>query len=95
MAMLGLLELMAGQGASEDEMFEAAKNVNSFWFPQQALETAAFFKATMGLNYSEVDGRMAVGPEVFSGSGFRSVQEWLASNGRLEEAPNGSSGCGV
>lgn len=95
MAMLGLLELMAGQGASEDEMFEAAKNVNSFWFPQQALETAVFFQATMKLDYSDVDGRMAVGPEVFSGSGFRSVHEWLASNGQLEQAPNSGGGCGV
>lgn len=95
MAMLGLLELMAGQGASKDEMFEAAKNVNSFWFPQQALETAAFFQATMDLEYRNVDGRMAVGPEVFSGSGFQSVHEWLASNGQLEQAPNSGSGCGV
>lgn len=95
MAMLGLLELMAGEGVSEDEMFEAAKYVSSFWFPQQALETAAFLKATMGLDYNEVDGRMAVGPEVFSGSGFRSAHEWLASNGQLEQVPNSSSGCGV
>jgi hypothetical protein len=95
MAMLGLLELMASQGATEDEMFEAAKNVNSFWFPQQALETAIFFQATMGLDYSDVDGSMAVGAEFFSGSGFRSAQEWLASNGQSEQAPNSGSGCGV
>lgn len=95
MAMLGLLELMAGQGASEDEMFEAAKYVNSFWFPQQALETAVFFQATMKLDYHDVDGRMAAGPEVFSGSGFRSVHEWLASNGQLEQTPSSGGGCGV
>ncbi|MGB3717755.1 MAG: hypothetical protein WA996_25310 [Candidatus Promineifilaceae bacterium] len=95
MAMLGLLELMAGQGASEGEMFEAAKNVSSFWFPQQALETAVFFQSAMGLDPDEVDGRMAVGPEVFSGSGFRTVHEWLASNEQLEEAPNSGGSCGV
>jgi len=95
MAMLGLLELMAGQGASEDEMFEAAKYVNSFWFPQQALETAVFFQTTMELDYDQVDGRMAAGPEVFSGSGFRSVHEWLASNGQLEQTPNSGGSCGV
>ncbi len=93
--MLGLLELMAGQGASEDEMFEAAKYVNSFWFPQQALETAVFFQKTMRLDYDELDGRMAVGPEVFSGSGFQSVHEWLVGNGYLERAPNSGGGCGV
>ena len=95
MAMLGLLELMAGQGASEDEMFEAAKYVNTFWYPQQSLETAVFFQATMGLDYDDVDGRNAVGKEVFSGSGFRSVHEWLVSNGMLEQAPNSGGGCGV
>jgi hypothetical protein len=95
LAMLGLLELMAGQGASEDEMFEAAKYVNSFWYPQQSLETAAFFRATMGLDYADVDGRMAVGKEVFSGSGFRTVHEWLVSNGQLEQAPKSGGGCGV
>ncbi|GMQ78769.1 MAG: hypothetical protein BMS9Abin02_1304 [Anaerolineae bacterium] len=95
MAMLGLLEIMAAQGASEDEMFEAAKYMNSFWFPQQALETAAFFQATLNLEYNDVDGRMAVGPEVFASSGFQSVRQWLASNGQLEQAPNSGSGCGV
>ncbi len=95
LAMLGLLELMAGQGATEDEMFEAAKNVNRFWFPQQALETAAFFEATLGLNYSKVDGRMAAGREVFSGSGFQNVHQWLVSNGELEKTPNSGSSCGV
>ncbi len=86
---------MAGQGASEDEMFEAAKYVNSFWFPQQAMETVVFFQATMKLDYRDVDGRMAVGPEVFSGSGFQSVHEWLVSNGKLEQAPDSGGGCGV
>src|SRR5512136_2172416 len=48
MAMLGLLELMAGQGATTDEMYTAAKYVNAFWFPQQTLELATYFKATKG-----------------------------------------------
>ncbi|HSG16882.1 MAG TPA: hypothetical protein VLE70_11255 [Anaerolineae bacterium] len=95
MAMLGLLELMAAQGATEDEMFAAAKHVNAFWFPQQAMESAVFFKAVMNLEYADVDGRMAAGPEVFSGSGFRAVHQWLADNGKLEQAPNTGSGCGV
>jgi hypothetical protein len=49
----------------------------------------------MGLGYDDVGGRMAVGPEVFSGSGFQSVHEWLASNGKLEQAPNSGGGCSV
>jgi hypothetical protein len=76
-------------------MFEAARNVSGLWFPQQALETAVFFQSAMGLEPDDVDGRMAVGPEVFSGSGFQKVHEWLASNGQLEEAPSSGGGCGV
>lgn len=45
MAMLGLLELMASQGASVDEMFQAAKYANAYWYPQQSLELATYFKA--------------------------------------------------
>ncbi len=33
MAMLGLLELMAGQGVSEQDMYKIALAVNSYWFP--------------------------------------------------------------
>jgi hypothetical protein len=34
MAMLGLLELMASEGASEEQMNKKALEVNSLWFPQ-------------------------------------------------------------
>ncbi len=95
MAMLGLLELMASQGATEDEMFTAAKYMNAAWFPQQAMETAVFFKATMDLDYADVDGRMAVGPEVFSASGYQGMHQWLAEGGELPQGPQGGNSCGV
>ena len=34
MAMLGLMELMASQGASETEMMTKAQEVNDLWFPK-------------------------------------------------------------
>ena len=34
MAMLGLLELMASEGATEQEMYQAALEANALWFPQ-------------------------------------------------------------
>ncbi len=95
MAMLGLLELMASQGATEDEMYEAAKYINAFWFPQQALETAVFFQATQDLGYTDVDGRLAVGPEVFSATGFQETHQWLVAGGQLPQAPEGGNSCGV
>jgi hypothetical protein len=35
-----LLELMASQDPATDRMFEVAKYINAFWFPQQTLEIA-------------------------------------------------------
>ena len=95
MAMLGLLELMAAQGATTDEMFTAAKYVNAFWFPQQTLELATFFKATKGLDFAQVDARQVVGPDFSSAAGSRAVHQWLADNGLLEQTPNNGNRCGV
>ncbi|MAT96245.1 MAG: hypothetical protein CL608_03805 [Anaerolineaceae bacterium] len=95
MAMLGLLELLASQNTTVEEMFAAAKAVNGFWFPQQVVETAAFFKATMNLDYADVEPRMATGPEVFSGSGYGQVRQWLAANNLLGQPQGGSSSCGT
>ncbi len=36
MAMLGLMELMASQGATEDDMYKKASEVNALWFPSQS-----------------------------------------------------------
>jgi hypothetical protein len=40
MAIVGLLELMAAQDATVDDMLETAKMVNSYWFPTQSQELA-------------------------------------------------------
>lgn len=93
MAMLGLLELLASQDATVEELFAAAKAVNGFWFPQQVVETAVFFKATMNLDYADVDPRMATGPEVFSGSGYNQVRQWLAANDLLDQPQGGGGSC--
>ncbi len=95
MAMLGLLELMASQDASADEMFEAAKYANAFWFPQQTLEMALFFKVAKNQDFAEVDAREMVGRSFASGSGFQALHQWLADNGLLEQVPNGRTSCGV
>ncbi len=95
MAMLGLLELMAAQGDSTDQMYTAAKYVNAFWFPQQTLELATYFKATKGQDFAQVDARQIVGPEFSSAGGARTAHQWLADNGLLESIPNSGNRCGV
>lgn len=95
MAMLGLLELMASQAATEAEMYEAAKYVNAFWFPQQALEVATFFQVTEGLSFAEVEGERVVASGMFSASGFNNVHSWLENKGLLGQAPSQGGSCGV
>ena len=95
MAMLGLLELMASQNASLDEMFETAKYVTAFWYPQQMLEVATAFKAANDVDFTKVDAKMIVSSQFASISGFQAVHQWLSQNGLLEQAPNGGGSCGV
>lgn len=93
MAMLGLLELMASQGASTDQMFEAAKYVNAFWFPQQNLETALFLKANQSLDFEDAEARLITGAGFSSGSGFAATHQQLQASGLLPQAPNQGGSC--
>jgi hypothetical protein len=95
MAMLGMLELMASQDASIEEMYRAAKYFNAFWFPQQTFEIALYFQASEGLSFSEIDAEQMVGYDYSSATGFTKVHDWLESYGLLEQTPGGGSGCGV
>ncbi len=52
MALLGMLQLLAASGASLDEMYDAAKYFNAFWFPQEYLDLAIYFKAKDGLDFA-------------------------------------------
>ncbi len=93
MAMLGLLELMASQGATTDQMYEAAKYINAYWFPQQTLETAIYLKTTQGVDFANADARLVVGKEFSSASGSAQIHQSLLTNGLLKEAPDQGGGC--
>jgi len=72
MAMLGLLQLMASQGVSEQEMWQTALRVNSYWFPDTYMTLAAYFDQ-QGTTWDDVDPRLALGKEYSSASGYRRV----------------------
>lgn len=95
MALLGLLELMASQGATEDQMFEAAKYVNAYWFPGNYYDLALYFKNKGGKSFAEVDARRLLSKEFSSASGAQDVKQWLISQGIVAEPPKKSGGCGV
>ncbi|OHA64266.1 MAG: hypothetical protein A2842_01760 [Candidatus Wildermuthbacteria bacterium RIFCSPHIGHO2_01_FULL_48_25] len=72
MAMLALLELMAASNVSEDEMYEVALEVNSYWFPGTYLTIAKYYEMK-GIPWDRVDAREALGPNFSSASGYAKV----------------------
>lgn len=90
MAMLGLLELLASQNASEEEMYQAALAMNSFWFPEQ-YETIGRYLASQGRTLADAASRELVGLNYASASGFRRLASALPP-----AAPKGrSNGCSI
>lgn len=72
MAMLGLLELMASQGANEDEMYRVALRVNSYWFSDTYLTIAAFLESR-GISWESVDPKEILGKNFSSASGYKEI----------------------
>lgn len=102
MAMLGLLELMASQGASEEEMYKAALAANSYWFPDTYLTIAGYMK-WKGVEWKDADPKEVLGMNYSSASGFSKVAEQVTAASKssggggcgVEQAPRQASGCGV
>lgn len=95
MAMLGLLQLMAARDVDVDGMLEAAKMVNSFWYPAQSKDLALYHQAQTGQGFEAIPAQEAVGPARFSGTGYKEVRAWLVANNRLEAPSQNGSSCGV
>jgi len=89
MAMLGLLELLASQNKSEDEMYKAALQMNSFWFSDQ-YATIAKYLDSKGIKMSDVGSREILGTNFSSASGYGKVASQVKP---IQSSGNG--GCGV
>lgn len=95
MAALGLAELMASQGSSADEIFQALKEISPFWFPDQYHQLAVFFEQ-QDQEWEKVDARVVMDKEHSSAGGWRQVSAWLQQQGALGTggpAQGGASGC--
>lgn len=95
MALLGVFELMASQGATESEMFQAGKYINSFWFPGTAFDTALYFKNKDGKEFKDIDPKVYLSKDIFSAFGAQTVKKWLIDKGIQEKPPAQGGGCGV
>ena len=95
-ALLGLLELGAAQGLSEDELFREAVAFNSFWFPDTYVRTALYFKAVEGKDWVDV------APRIVMSTSYSALRPWQTNvQTALARIPNlipeeqGGAGCGT
>src|SRR3989344_5708926 len=72
MAMLGLLQLLAAEGLSEEEMYDYALAVNSYWFPDTYTTIAKYFQKR-GTPWEEVLPKTALGELYSSNAGYQRV----------------------
>lgn len=95
MALLGVLELMASQGASEKEMYRIAKYINAFWFPSTYYDLAKYFDAKEGKKFSEIDGKVILGKDYSSATGYMNTKKWMTEKGLIDEPVSNGGSCGV
>lgn len=77
-ALLGLLQLGASQGLSEDELYREALAFNSFWFPRNYIYNALYMKAVKGQDWGKVDAKALMGSGFSSASGSARIQAEVA-----------------
>lgn len=90
MAMLGLLELMASQGADEEQMYKTALVANSYWFPDTYLTIAKYLKS-QGKDWSMADPKEILGYDYSSGPGYQKLLQKIEN----PEIKGGGGGCSV
>lgn len=88
-AILGMLQLGAVQGLSEQELYEEALKFNSYWFPDNYMKMAMVFKRFEKKPWRDVDPKVALSEQYSSGMGYRRNVE-----GPLSQVPGLSGGGG-
>mgnify|MGYP001562561701 CR=1 FL=1 len=90
MAMLGLLELMASQGVSEQDMYKTALAVNSYWFPDTYL-TIATYMQQKGIDWKDVSPKEILSADYSSGSGYANISSKVIQS----QQRGGGGSCGA
>ncbi|MDP2638473.1 MAG: hypothetical protein Q8P26_05435 [Candidatus Levybacteria bacterium] len=74
MAALGYIELAVSQGVKEKDIYKDLLKLNSFWFPQQYVELAAYFNS-QDTKWDKVDAKLALGSQYSSAQGSQQVRQ--------------------
>jgi hypothetical protein len=94
-ALLGLLELAASQGATEQGLYGLALTANSFWFPDYYAKTALYFAHFHHKDWSAMPPKAILGREYSSLTGWeKNVNErLLQANVMLPGQSKGQQAC--
>lgn len=91
MAILGLIELMASQGYSEEEIYRASLYFNSYWFVQTYMDLAYYFQTNDGLTWDKVDPKKALSAQYSSAQGYQALKKEIGDTPKLQST-GGSCG---
>ena len=89
MAMLGLIELLVSNDVSEEDIYDLALRVNSYWFPETYLNLAHYFNSE-GVEWNLVNAKDVLGVDYSSVIGYGKILEKMQP---LDYGGGGS--CGV
>lgn len=95
MALLSVLQLMASQGATEKEMYDAGKYFSAFWFPSNYYDLALYFKNKERVEFKDLDAKRLMSQDYSSAQGWSRAKQWLQDQGIVEQPPSGGGSCGV
>lgn len=74
MAALGYIELAVAQSVSEKQIYKDLLKLNSFWFPQQYVELAAYFNQ-QNISWDKVDAKLALSSQYSSAQGSQQTRQ--------------------
>lgn len=95
-AAMALIELGVSQGLSDAEIYKTLLAFNSYWFQQNYLETALYFKITKNLDWKDIDPKRILSKDYSSISGWMKNVDSVVSQipGLLPATQNGAR-CGA
>ena len=70
---MALIELGVSQGLSDREIYKTLLAFNSFWFPQNYIETALYFNVIKNTDWTDVDPKLALSKD------YSSIGGWIAN----------------
>ena len=76
MAALALAELMASQGATKKQIYDALLVANSYWFTQTYVDIAEYLEED-GKDFSKIDAKELLGYDYSSQNGFSKIRNSL------------------